>query len=263
MVNSVEAEVSRMKKTGITTIKAFLYFVTLTIFIFCISSPVSAGWMDDGKKLLQGLEKKGQGELSVEEIAGGLKDALKVGSGRVTKKLGRVDGFNLDPKAHIPLPKNLQKVRKVLKKIGKKKLADDLEIRLNRAAETAAPKAKELFMKAIRKMTLKDAKKIYKGPEDAATRYFKENMTASLSAAMKPVINESLSKVGAIKSYDKLIRRYKKIPFVPDVRGDLTKYVTKKGIEAIFYYLAEEEAKIRKDPAKRTTELLRRVFGAN
>lgn len=250
-----------MKKSGQTTTGGFFYFITLTLYIFCISSPVSAGWLDDGKKLLKGLEKKGRGELSVEEIAGGLKEALKVGTGRVTERLGKVNGFNHDPKAHIPLPDNLKKVRKVLKKVGKKKLADDLEVRLNRAAEAAAPKAKKLFINAIRKMTLKDAKKIYKGPEDAATRYFKDKMTNALSAAMKPVINESLLEVGAIKSYEKAIGRYKKIPFVPDVRGDLAEYVTVKGIESIFYYLAEEEAKIRKDPAKRTTELLRRVFG--
>jgi len=251
-----------MKKRDRSANKAFLFFITLTLCIFTLSPHASAGWLDEGQKLLKGFEEKGRGKLSDADIREGLKDALKVGSARVTRKLGKVDGFNLDPRVHIPLPENLQKVRKILKKVGKKKLADDLEVRLNRAAETAAPKAKKLFLDAISKMTLRDAKKIYKGPEDAATRYFKENMTASLKAAMKPVIKESLSKVGAIKSYDKLMGRYKEIPFLPDLSGDLTKYVTKKGVEAIFYYLAEEEAKIRKDLAKRTTELLKRVFGA-
>ena len=99
-------------------------------------------------------------------------------------------------------------------------------------------------------MPLKDAKRIYKGPDDAATSYFKEKTTASISKAMKPLIGDSLSKVGAIKSYDKLMGRYRELPFVPDVKGDLIKYVTEKSLEAIFYYLADEEAKIRRRPCQ-------------
>ena len=241
--------------------RLFLCFTIMTICSLTISFPANAGWMDDGKKLLKGLEEKKKG-LSAEEIARGLKEALKVGTGRVTKRLGQVDGFNLDPKIHIPLPENLKKVRKVLKKVGKKKLADDLELRLNRAAEKAAVEAKGLFVAAIKKMTLKDAKKIFEGADDAATTYFKKKMTAPLRDAMTPVIDKALSEAGAIKSYEKLMGKYRKIPFVPDVKGDLTKYVTGKGIDGVFYYLAEEEAKIRKNPVKRTTELLRRVFGS-
>ena len=238
-------------------------YVGFICFVMLVGTPAFAGWLEDGQKLLKSLESKGGGELSVEEIAGGLKDALKVGSGRVTEKLGRLDGFNGDARVHIPLPENLQNVRKVLKKIGRKKLADDLELRLNRAAETAVPEAKKILIDAIGRMSLKDAKKIYRGPDDAATNYFKEKTTASISKAMNPLISDSLSKVGAIKSYDRLIGKYRELPFVPDVKGNLAVYVTDKVLGAIFYYLADEEAKIRRDPAKRTTELLKRVFGAD
>ena len=139
---------------------------------------------------------------------------------------------------------------------------DDLELRLNRAAEKATPKAKKLFHQAITEITLDDAKSIYKGPDDAATRYFKSKMSKPLAKAMHPIVDKSLSEVGAVRSYDKLIGKYRSIPFVPDVKTDLTNHVIKKGMKGIFHYLAREEAAIRRDPAKRTTELLKHVFGS-
>jgi hypothetical protein len=111
-------------------------------------------------------------------------------------------------------------------------------------------------------MTLDDVKAIYKGPEDAATRYFKRTMSPPLAKQMRPVIEESLSEVKAVQAYDDVMKQYQSLPFVPDVKADLTGFVVEKGMEGIFYYLAREEADIRKDPAKRTTDLLKRVFGA-
>ena len=139
---------------------------------------------------------------------------------------------------------------------------DDLELRLNRAAEKATPKAKKLFYQAITEMTMDDARSIYKGPDDAATRYFQSKMSKPLAKAMYPIVDKSLSEVGAVRSYDKLIGKYRSIPFVPDVKTDLTNHVIKKGMKGIFHYLAREEAAIRRDPAKRTTVLLKRVFGS-
>ena len=135
-------------------------------------------------------------------------------------------------------------------------------LRLNRAAEVAAPKAKKLFIDAIAAMTLDDARRIYDGPNDAATRYFQGKMTKPLAREMTPVVSESLSEVGAIKSYDSVMGQYKQIPFVPDAKADLTEYVVEKGMDGIFYYLAKEEAAIRENPVKRTTSLLKKVFGA-
>jgi len=179
----------------------------------------------------------------------------------VVSRLGQLDGFNADAAIHIPLPKNFKKVKKVLNKIGMSSLLDNLELKLNRAAEVATPKAKKLFWAAITEMTLDDVKAIYKGPEDAATRYFQRKMTPPLTKQMRPVVEESLSEVKAIQAYDDVMRQYQSIPFVPDVKADLTGYVIEKGMEGIFYYLAREEADIRKNPAKRTTDLLKRVFG--
>jgi len=111
-------------------------------------------------------------------------------------------------------------------------------------------------------MTLDDVKAIYKGPEDAATRFFQRKMSSPLAEQMRPVVEESLSEVKAVQAYDDVMRQYQSIPFVPDVKADLTGFVVEKGMDGIFYYLARAEAEIRKDPAKQTTDLLKRVFGA-
>ncbi len=205
-------------------------------------------------------DSSGTGGLTVGEIGDGLKEALKVGSENVVNQLGTADGFNKDEAVHIPLPGSLDKVRSFLNKVGKSSLLDDLELKLNRAAETATPKAKELFWNAISAMTLEDVNGIYKGPDDAATQYFKGKMSPGLAQAMKPVVQESLADVGAVKAFDTAMSEYRKIPFAPDAKADLTDYVVEKGMDGIFYYMAREEAAIRNNPVKRTTDLLKKVF---
>jgi hypothetical protein len=200
--------------------------------------------------------------LTSEEIGRGLKDALRVGSETVVAQLGRQDGFNADPDIHIPLPQQLATAKNWLGKIGMASLLDDLELRLNRAAETATPRAKKLFFQAIGEMTFDDVMQIYNGPDDAATRYFKDKMSTPLAEEMSPIVSDSLADVGAIKSYDNVMKEYRTIPFAPDIKADLTAYVVERGIGGIFHYIAIEEAAIRQNPAKRTTELLQKVFGA-
>lgn len=228
-------------------------------------SPATAqtDWLERGKSLLEDFTKGSseQPRLTVGDIGAGLKEALRIGTERVVTRLGRPDGFNLDSQIHIPLPKSLKTAQSVLSKVGMSSLLDDLELRLNRAAEVATPRAKKLFWNAIQQMTLEDINGIYKGPDDAATRYFQRKMSAPLAEEMRPIVDRTLADVGAIKAYDDMMGRYRSIPFVPDVKADLTRHVIEKGLDGIFYYLAREEAAIRKDPVKRTTELLRRVFG--
>ena len=204
---------------------------------------------------------KGQNELIVDEISQAFIEALHIGTENVVGQLGSVNGFNSDPAIHIPLPKELNNVKNMLSKIGMSSLLDDLELKLNRAAEVATPKAKALFWNAITAMTFEDVNAIYKGPENAATKYFQNKMSPPLSKEFRPIVDDSLSQVGAIQSYDKIIGQYQSLPFVPDAKADLTNYVIEKGLEGIFYYIAKEEAAIRQDPAKQTTALLKRVFG--
>lgn len=245
----------------------FLIALIIPIGVTILSaSPAGAdsGFLDSAKKLWEGYGGAAtkSATLSNDEIAAGLKEALSVGTDRVVSQLGAVNGFNSDPSVHIPLPDNLKTVQSTLEKVGMSGMMDDLELRLNRAAEAATPKAKQLFLASIRDMTLEDVRQIYDGPADAATRYFQARMSQPLAQEMMPIVDDSLSEVGAIKAYDDAMGQYESIPFVPDVKADLTGYVVDKGMEGIFYYLAKEEAAIRQDPVKRTTELLEKVFGA-
>ena len=199
--------------------------------------------------------------LTSGEVAGGLREALRVGAERVVGTLGKADGFNKSPDVHIPLPKSLKTVQSMLGKFGMSSLVDDLELKLNRAAEAAVPKARKLFGHSISQMSIEDAKKILNGPKDSATRYFQSKMSAPLARDMKPIVNSQLSQVGAIRAYDKMIGQYKSIPFVPDAKANLTNHVLDKAIAGVFLYLGREEAAIRENPAKRTTQLLKKVFG--
>lgn len=220
-------------------------------------------WMKLGSELL-GTAAKGQATApaaNTTQIAAGLKEALRVGSDTVVGKLGKVDGFNADPAIHIPLPKSFKTVQATLKPLGMSYLLDDLELKLNRAAEQATPKARELFWSSIEQMTLDDVMGIYNGPPDAATRYFQGKMSPQLAEAMKPIVDQALAQAGAVQAYDSVMGQYKTVPFVPDVKADLNGYVVEQGMNGIFHYLAQEEAAIRQNPAKRTTELLRTVFG--
>jgi len=229
----------------------------------------SAGWMD---KVSNALDETDNGKpsssavpsiasLSHSDIAAGLKDALRIGSENVVGQLGKSDGFNADPEIHIPLPENLQAVKSTLSTVGMGGMMEDLELKLNHAAEAATPKAKRIFGDAIQAMTIDDAKNILNGPKDAATQYFKSKMSKPLSDEMRPVVTKALSQAGAVKAYNAAMGEYGSLPFVPNVKANLTQHVLDLGLAGIFHYLAKEEASIRMNPAKRTTDLLQRVFG--
>ena len=244
--------------------RKFIWMIQIIIvgtLILAAQGFAGNSWLDKGSGLLKsfGTGDKVSG-LTIEEIGAGLKEALEVGSQNVVTQLGATDGFNTDSSIHIPLPASLNTVKSMLNKVGMSYLFEDLELKLNRAAESATPKAEHLFKTAITQMTFQDVKEIYNGPDDAATQYFKGKMSPDLAREMKPVIEDSLSEVGAIMAYDNMMKEYKSIPFVPDVKSNLTDHVIEKGMDGIFYYMAKEETAIRQDPAKRTTELLKKVF---
>ncbi len=239
--------------------------VTVGLLLPLRPLPLSAAnsWLETGSGILQGVtaqSRPGQA-LSDQEIGAGLKEALRVGSENVVRRLGAADGFNGDPSIHIPLPRELATVKSLLGKAGMGGLMDDLELRLNRAAEAATPKAKELFLQAITEMTIDDVKAIYSGPSDAATRYFQARMSPGLGRAMEPIVDQALAEAGAVQLYEQAMGKYRALPFVPDVKANLTGHVVEKGMAGIFYYIGREEAAIRENPAKRTSEILQKVFG--
>jgi len=237
----------------------------LALILAVAVPPARAGGLFElGRDLLQSLRGSDSPAESLgnEEIAAGLREALRVGTGKVVERLGQAGGFADDPAVRISLPARLESVQETLARVGLSGMLDELEERMNVAAEVATPKAKALFLDAIAGMTLGDVQQIYKGPEDAATRYFQSKMSRPLAEQMRPIVADSLANVGAVQTYDDLMDRYEELPFVPDFKADLTGHVVDKGIEGIFHYLAEEEAAIRRNPAARTTELLEKVFSA-
>ncbi len=232
---------------------------SIVLLTGCANTSVLEGLEQVAGQVLS--ESSGSG-LSVTEISQGLKEALTIGSQQVVGQLGRTDGFNNDPIAHIPLPNALKSARDVASKVGLAGGFDSLETRLNRAAELATPKAQALFLEAIQQMTLEDAKGILTGPDDSATQFFRGAMGSRLSAAMKPIVDDSLAQVGAVNMFNNLLTSYRRIPLAPPVEADLTQHVVDLGMDGIFHYIAVEEKAIRDNPVKRTSEILRRVFSS-
>ena len=197
-----------------------------------------------------------------QDMAAGLKEALAVGTGNAVQMLSKSNGYFGDAAVKILLPENMQKAAEVLKKAGYQKDVDEFVLSMNRAAEQAAPKARPIFEDAVKKMSFDDAQKIIKGNNTAATDYFKSKTSSQLTNAFKPVVSDSMNQVGATKSYKDLTDRYNSmVPFGKMDSFDLDSYVTKKSLDGMFLKVGQEEAKIRTNPAARTTDLLKSVFG--
>lgn len=195
------------------------------------------------------------------EVARGLKEALDVGTKNAVSAVSKTDGFLKNAKVKIPFPPDVKKVETAVRKVGMNKQADDFVTALNRAAEDAAKSAAPIFTEAIKNMSLADAKAILKGNETAATDYMKGKTSAELIAKFKPIVEQSMQKVQVTKYWKPLATKYNQLPMTQKVNPDLEKYVTDKAIEGLFKMIADEEIKIRKDPAARITELLKSVFG--
>ncbi|HQY19202.1 MAG TPA: DUF4197 domain-containing protein, partial [Ferruginibacter sp.] len=198
--------------------------------------------------------------LSNDDVIKGLKEALTIGTENSAKLLHNTDGFLGNAAIKILMPEEGKKAEQVLHKMGMGKLANKVILSLNRAAEDAAGGITTIFWDAIKGMTLTDGLTILKGNDDAATQFLKKATSAQLTEKMKPVINQSLSKVNATKYWDefsKAANTFKKAP----QNTNLADYVTEKALDGIFYTIAQEEKKIRKDPAAQVSDLLKKVFG--
>ncbi|WP_300674641.1 DUF4197 domain-containing protein, partial [Desulfoluna sp.] len=185
-----------------------------SLFVWWPDHVVAEGsWWDKGVNMIKGTsdDKAPTSTATPDqaEIGNAFKEALRLGTEQVVQQLGVTDGFNKDPAIHIPLPAGLSKAKTMVSKMGMSHMVDDLELKLNRAAEAATPKAKTLFLQAIKEMTFDDVMAIYKGPEDSATKYFEAKMSPPLKEEMRPVVDTSLSEVGAIQAYDKVVNQYK------------------------------------------------------
>ena len=202
----------------------------------------------------------GLGTMGNAEIASGLKEALNNGITKEVSKLTAMDGFYKNQAVKILLPTELQKVDKGLRDIGLGSLADEGIKLLNRAAEDAVKEATPVFVDAVKNMSFNDAKNILLGSDNSATMYLQSSTTQSLYGKFNPVIQNSLSKVGADKAWKNIITKYNAIPLTTDVNPDLNDYVTQKALEGVFKMIAVEEKDIRTNLNARTSDLLKKVF---
>ena len=199
--------------------------------------------------------------LSNEEVIAGLKEALNVGAKISADKLSAVDGFFGNAAIKLLMPPEAQKIESTLRKAGLGNLVDKAILSMNRAAEEASKSAAPIFLDAIKQMSFQDAWNILKGPDTAATSYLKGKTTSALTLSFKPVIDSALKKTDATRYWKDVFETYNKLPFTAKkVNSDLTGYVTEKALSGMFVQVSEEEKKIRKDPAARVTDLLKKVF---
>lgn len=200
--------------------------------------------------------------LSNQDATSGLKAALEKGAGAAVDLLGRTDGFFGNGAVKIPLPDSLKKYEKLMRNFGMGKHADELILTMNRAAEAAVPEAKKLFVDSIKKMSVQDAKGILSGGQTSGTDYFKRTTTDQLRERFKPIVKKATAKVKLAEKYNEYAQKGVKFGLVKKEQANLDDYVTQKALDGLFFMVAEEEKKIRQDPVKAGSDIIRKVFGA-
>lgn len=211
-------------------------------------------------QLLKGLGIGQQTGLSDAKIGSGLKEALKVGTENTVKLTGRTDGYFMNHAIKILMPEKLQTLEKGLRLVGYGPQVDEFVLSMNRAAERAAPQAKQIFWDAIGEMTFEDARKILNGSDTAATEYFRAKTSDKLTTTFRPVVDRTMNEFEVTRQYKELVGRYQAIPFAKAEVLDIDGYVVTRALDGLFHILGEEERKIRTNPAARVTDLLKEVF---
>jgi len=191
----------------------------------------------------------------------GLKEALIVGIKAAVNQAGVEGGFYQNPDIRILLPEKLQAADAVVRQLGGEELSQALVLKMNRAAEKAAPEARAIFVDAVKSVTITDAREILTGSDTAATRYLEETTSESLKNAFYPIVKSTMEEIGTVKAYNDYLGEFKSNPLMQMVNLDLSQYVTAESIDGLFLLVAEEERKIRENPAARVTDLLKSVFG--
>jgi hypothetical protein len=200
--------------------------------------------------------------ITQREAIAGLKAALERGSQQAVASLGRVDGFLGNPQVKIPLPDSVARAERLMRRVGAGRYADEVIVAMNRAAEAAVPEAKALFLDSIKKMTVQDAKAILTGGDTAATEYFRRTTRGTLHKRFLPIVERSTAKVRLAQKYDQYAERGVALGLVKEEHADLDEYVTQKALDGLYFMVAEEEKKIRKDPVGTGKAILKKVFGA-
>ena len=229
-----------------------------SLLIAVITAPASA----QVEQLLRGLGGLApQSGPSDAKVASGLKEALQVGTQNAVNLTGKTDGYFKNQAIKILMPEKLRTLESGLRAVGYGPKVDEFVLSMNRAAERAAPAAKQIFWDAIGAMSFDDARKILGGGDTAATEYFRAKTSDTLASAFRPTVEQATNEVGVTKQYKDLVGRYQAIPFAKSESLVVDGYVVDKALAGLFHVVGEEEKKIRTNPAARVTDLLKEVFG--
>jgi len=226
---------------------------------FCLIIFFSFTGCETAKSIMDSVGSATNGNLTTAEVVDGLKQALELGTDSATYHLASLNGFYKDAMVKILMPPEAANVEKTLRNVGLGSLVDQAVLSMNRAAEDASKYVGNIFINAIKQMTIQDAFGILRGGDRAATNYLKEKTTAQLTAAFTPIVAKSLDNTDATKYWKNVFSAYNRFSNKP-VNADLTAYVTQKALDGLFYRIGLEEQKIREDPAARITDILKKVF---
>ena len=235
--------------------------VPLLSALVLLSAVPASAQLDQILKEMDTYSRPGVGTSPDAKIGAALQQALQVGTENAVKLTGKTDGYFTNKAIKILMPERLRTIERGLRTAGYGSDVDKLVLSMNRAAERAAPEAKKIFWDAIGKMTIDDAQRILNGTPTAATDYFKDKTSASLTLAFRPIVDRAMDEVGTARQYNDLLGQAKAIPFLKTENYDLDRYVVGKALDGLFHVVGDEERKIRTDPAARVTDLLKQVFG--
>lgn len=201
-------------------------------------------------------------KISRQDATAALKAALEKGSVAAVASLGRVDGFLGNPRVKIPLPESAQRAEHMLRRVGMGKYADELITTMNRAAESAVPEARAIFVDSVKKMSVQDAKGILTGGDTAGTEYFRRTTREQLHKRFRPIVGKATARVQLAQKYDQYAEKAAGVGLVKKEDADLDEYVTQKALDGLYLMVADEEKKIRKDPVGTGSAIIKKVFGA-
>ena len=222
-----------------------MFRVLLILFCSVFLLPAHAGIFD---------------QISDSDMTAGLKDSLQQGAVAAISKLGQENGFFSNAKVKIPLPKAMKQAEKLMRTFGMKKQADDLVLSMNRAAEAAVPEATELFIGAVKSMSVQEVKGIFSGGEDSATQFFRKSTEEPLRGRFLPIIVKAIEKVGVAQKYNAVASKASKLGLVKENEADIEHYVTQKALDGLFVVMADEEKYIRQNPVKASTDIAKKIF---
>ncbi|PKO91874.1 MAG: DUF4197 domain-containing protein [Betaproteobacteria bacterium HGW-Betaproteobacteria-1] len=204
----------------------------------------------------------GLSDLSNADATAGLKEALIQGAGKAVGKLGVVDGFFGNPQVKIPLPDSVQRAERIMRMFGMGKQADEVILRMNRAAEAAVPEARALLVSSVKQMSVADAKSILTGGDDAATQYFRKTTSAPMEERFLPIVQKAMADVQLAQQYNKFAESGARYGLIKKEQANLEQYVTQKTLDGVYLMMAAEEKAIRKNPMGQASSLLKKVFGS-